>query len=180
MSHQLASPLCFEEHVRRRLALVRLVAFDFDGVFTDNTVYVDENGREAVRCWRGDGIGLKQLKAMGVDTVVLSTETNPVVGARAKKLGIECVQACVDKAAELQRLAIARHLQMIDVAFVGNDINDLSCLLLVGLPIVVADAHPAVLDRGFCCTSRRGGDGAVREICDWIAAVRQEARGIFS
>jgi 3-deoxy-D-manno-octulosonate 8-phosphate phosphatase KdsC-like HAD superfamily phosphatase len=76
---------------------IRLIAFDFDGVFTDNMVYVFENGTEAVRCFRSDGIGLHKLKKLGIDTVIISTEANPVVSARARKLKIHCIQDCQDK-----------------------------------------------------------------------------------
>ncbi|MDX2499590.1 MAG: hypothetical protein QNL14_03675, partial [Deltaproteobacteria bacterium] len=79
------------------LRRIRLVAFDFDGVFTDNMVYVFENGTEAVRCTRADGIGLQKLRQIGIDTIILSTEANPVVSARARKLKIDCVQNCQDK-----------------------------------------------------------------------------------
>ena len=84
---------------------IRLVAFDFDGVFTDNMVFVFEDGREAVRCTRSDGIGLSKLKSLGLEVVIISTETNPVVGARSRKLQIECVQSCADKRAALEDLA---------------------------------------------------------------------------
>src|SRR5258706_14480 len=78
-------------------ARVRLVVFDFDGVFTDNTVYVSQDGVESVRCWRSDGLGITRLKQAGVDTAIVSTETNPVVGARGRKLGMRCIQGCEDK-----------------------------------------------------------------------------------
>ncbi len=74
------------------LAKIRLVAFDFDGVFTDNMVYVLEDGTEAVRCFRSDGLGLQKLKNLGIETVIISTEANPVVTARARKLKIRCIQ----------------------------------------------------------------------------------------
>jgi 3-deoxy-D-manno-octulosonate 8-phosphate phosphatase (KDO 8-P phosphatase) len=82
--------------LRERLRLVRLVAFDFDGVFTDNAVYVSQDGTEAVRCVRSDGLGLQALTALGVATVIISTETNPVVGARSRKLSVRCIQVCED------------------------------------------------------------------------------------
>ena len=84
---------------------IRLVAFDFDGVFTDNMVYVFEDGREAVRCFRSDGIGLHKLKKLGIETVIISTEANPVVSARAHKLKIRCIQDCQDKRAVLEDIA---------------------------------------------------------------------------
>jgi 3-deoxy-D-manno-octulosonate 8-phosphate phosphatase (KDO 8-P phosphatase) len=151
---------------------VKLVVFDFDGVFTDNTVYVAQDGVEMVRCWRGDGLGLAKLRQAGIDAVILSTETNPVVSARARKLAVECVQGCVNKLAKLRTIAADACIRLEDVAFVGNDINDLACLEAVGVPIVVRDAHPDVIRPGWYRTKAAGGRGAVREVCDLIAAAQ--------
>jgi YrbI family 3-deoxy-D-manno-octulosonate 8-phosphate phosphatase len=145
---------------------IRLVAFDFDGVFTDNMVYVFEDGSEAVRCFRSDGIGLQKLTRMGIETVIISTESNPVVSARARKLKIQCVQDCEDKRAILEDIAQQKGVSLNEVAFVGNDINDLQCLACVALPIVVQDAHPDVIPAALYQTKRPGGHGAVREVCD--------------
>ena len=148
----------------------RLVAFDFDGVFTDNTVYVFDDGREAVRCWRGDGIGLRQLERRA-RVVILSTEKNPVVRRRADKLAVECHHGLADKRAVLERLASEASVELSAVAYVGNDTNDAPCLRAVGLPIVVADAHPDVLALAKLRTLAPGGQGAVREVCDLFESV---------
>jgi 3-deoxy-D-manno-octulosonate 8-phosphate phosphatase (KDO 8-P phosphatase) len=150
------------ELVRR----IRLVAFDFDGVFTDNMVYVFQDGTEAVRCSRGDGLGLEKLRALGLHLAIVSTETNRVVSARAGKLKMRCVQGCSDKRAALDELVREMGIPLAEVAFVGNDINDLSCLTSVGLPIVVQDAHQEVIPYGRYRTTAPGGRGAVREVCD--------------
>jgi len=150
---------------------IRLVAFDFDGVFTDNMVYVFEDGTEAVRCFRSDGIGLPKLKRAGIKTVIISTEANPVVSARARKLKIRCVQDCQDKRAVLEEIAGNMDITLDEVAFVGNDINDLSCLTCVALPIVVKDAHPDVIQVARYQTKNPGGCGAVREVCDLFERV---------
>lgn len=157
------------------LARVRLVVFDFDGVFTDNTVYVTQDGAESVRCWRGDGLGLARLKDAGIEPVIVSTETNPVVSARARKLAVRCVQGCRDKLAAVRALAADAGVDLADVAFVGNDINDLGCLEAVGVPIVVQDAHEDVQSAARYRTTRPGGRGAVREVCDAVVAARQVA-----
>jgi 3-deoxy-D-manno-octulosonate 8-phosphate phosphatase (KDO 8-P phosphatase) len=149
-----------------RIRSTRLIAFDFDGVFTDNKVYVFQDGTEAVCCFRGDGIGLEKLKRLGIQTIVLSTEINPVVGFRSQKLGIACVQACQDKRATLETVLRDANLSFDQAAFVGNDVNDLSCLEAVGLPIVVRDAHPDVVAVASYQTQAAGGQGAVREVCD--------------
>jgi len=148
------------------ISKIRLIAFDFDGVFTDNMVYVMEDGTEAVRCYRSDGIGLQKLRRLGIEMIIISTEANPVVSARARKLKIRCVQNCRDKRAELENIVAEMGLTLDAVAFVGNDINDQSCLECVGMPIVVQDAYPDVIPLARYRTQKRGGYGAVREICD--------------
>jgi YrbI family 3-deoxy-D-manno-octulosonate 8-phosphate phosphatase len=156
-----------------RLRQIRLVAFDFDGVFTDNAVYVTQDGTEAVRCVRSDGLGLKTLTALGVATIVISTETNPVVGARSRKLAVRCIQGCDDKRRALESVVAELAVTLQETAFVGNDINDLDCLKVVGVPIVVADAHEDVVPHAIYRTRTPGGHGAVREVCDLIAAVKR-------
>jgi len=160
-----------------RVHRVRLLAFDFDGVFTSNMVYVFEDGREAVRCTRADGLGLERLRGTGVEAIILSTEKNRVVSARAQKLRVACYQGCDDKHTRLGELLVERGLSFSQAGFVGNDTNDLDCLLAVGLPIVVQDAHPEVLHTAFYRTRNRGGEGAVREVCDLFCAVRKDNGG---
>jgi len=157
--------------LEERIRDVRLVAFDFDGVFTDNMVYVSQDGTEMVRCFRGDGLGLSKLKNAGIEAIVISTETNPVVSQRSRKLGISCVQGCADKCAALKLVAKEKSLSLDQIAYVGNDFNDLSCLKIVGLPIVVQDAQPEVLSSAIYRTSLPGGKGAVREVCDLFERV---------
>ncbi len=155
---------------KRKLTSVKLVVFDFDGVFTDNCVYVLEDGTEAVSCWRGDGIGLSKLKQLKIPMMVISTEKNPVVGQRCKKLQIEYIQGCDDKLKILKQLVDTHDCTLADVLYIGNDINDLDCLSAVGLPVVVADAHPDVIPKAEYITSAAGGKGAVREICDLLVS----------
>lgn len=145
---------------------IRLVAFDFDGVFTDDMVYVLQDGSEAVRCFRGDGIGLQKLARLGIEAVIISTEANPVVTARANKLKIRCIQDVGDKRAVLEEVAGDLGIDLSQVAFVGNDVNDRTCLSCVGLPIVVKNTHPDVVRYARYQTERPGGHGAVREVCD--------------
>ncbi len=145
---------------------IRLIAFDFDGVFTNNMVFVFQDGTEAVRCFRSDGIGLQKLKKLGIETVIISTEANPVVSARARKLKIRCIQDCQDKRAVLNDIARELNITLGEIAFVGNDINDLTCLESVALPIVVQDAYQDVIPIALYRTKRPGGHGAVREICE--------------
>ena len=155
----------------RQIRRIRLIAFDFDGVFTDNKVYLTQDGTEMVCCWRSDGLGLQALARLSIDTAIISTEKNPVVGTRAKKLGINCWQGCHNKLAVLERLAAEKGVSLDQVAFVGNDINDLECLSKVGLPIVVNDSHSDLSDYGYYRTKASGGRGAVREVCDLVVGV---------
>ena len=147
---------------------IDLVVFDFDGVMTDNRLFVNERGGEGVICNRGDGLGIGRLRAAGVPMMVISTEANPVVGVRCRKLGIPCHQDVSDKGAYLRRLLDEEGIDPAMVAFVGNDVNDLDCLDLVGLPVVVADAEAAAVKAAKIVLSRNGGDGAVREFCDQV------------
>lgn len=159
-----------------RFARVRMLVLDFDGVLTDNTVTVTSDAVESVTCWRGDGIGTAALIVAGVPVLVLSKERDPVVRVRCEKLGLECHQGVDDKAPALIALLAERGIDPADAAYVGNDTNDLGPLGIVGLPIVVADAHPDVLDSAAYVTTAPGGRGAVREVCDRILAAKESQR----
>lgn len=154
------------------LAGIRLLVMDFDGVLTDNGVYVTEDGRESVRCDRSDGLGLERLATSGVALLILSKEKNPVVSARAGKLKIPCLQGQNDKLQVLVGFARERGIALEEIAYMGNDVNDAECLRAVGLPIVVADAWPDVVPLARYRTSRPGGRGAVREVCDLLLKAR--------
>lgn len=163
--------------LREALGRVEFVAFDFDGVFTDNRVFVDENGVESVACSRLDGFGLQALREAGIGLVVLSTEVNPVVSARCKKLALDCVQGLDDKAAALRDQIAERGVSAERTAYLGNDVNDIECLQLAGVPVGVADSHPCVLPHVAFTTTAAGGRGAVREFCDLVVACRAAAGG---
>jgi len=147
---------------------ISLIAFDFDGVFTDNRVWVTENGEESVVCNRSDGIGLSMLHARSIPIVVLSTESNSIVAVRCKKLGLDCQHGLKDKAAALLSLTSEQQIDLKKVVYVGNDINDLGCMELVGYAVATADAYPAVIAQADLVLRTRGGYGAVRELCELI------------
>lgn len=153
-------------------AHIRAVIFDFDGVMTDNAVYVDQNGVETVRCSRGDGLGVGRLLAAGVFVGVLSKEVNPVVAARCQKLRIPFRQGIDNKVEELEQWMALEKIDRNAVAFVGNDINDLACLSWASIGVAVADSEPEVLAATRVHTVRHGGHGAVRDICEWVIAAR--------
>jgi 3-deoxy-D-manno-octulosonate 8-phosphate phosphatase (KDO 8-P phosphatase) len=156
-------------NVQNAIRKLRFIAFDFDGVFTDNHVHILEDGQESVRCSRSDGIGLARLRKLGLEMMIISTEVNQVVQARAAKLNLPCINGCDDKISTLNYLLAERELDFVQAAFMGNDVNDKDCLLHVGLPVVVADAHPDVIELGLYRTKLGGGYGAVREFCDLVA-----------
>lgn len=152
---------------------IKFIVFDFDGVFTDNKVIVNEKGLESVICDRSDGLGLSKLKAIGVEGLILSTEVNDVVGLRAKKLKIRCIYGCKDKLNVLRKELKKRGISLGETAYVANDINDLECLKAVGFPIIVKNSHKDINQYGKYKTKLKGGEGAVREICDLICAARK-------
>jgi len=155
------------------LERVRLAIFDFDGVFTDNRVYVNERGEEALAFSRSDGLGLRRLDEVGVQYLIVSMEQNPIVGARAQKLRAECVQGVDDKLAVVRERAATVGVSLEQAAYVGNDVNDADCLRAVGLPVVPADAWPEVMPLARWVLSRAGGAGCVREFCDAVWAAQR-------
>lgn len=152
----------------KNLRKVKLIVFDFDGVFTDNRVYVGQDGREMVCCWRSDGIGLDRVKGIGIKTLVISSEVNPVVNKRCTKLKIDCISGAKNKLSTLKRILSEQNLSPRNVCFVGNDLPDLDCLRYVGYPVAVRDSVEEVLKVARYITKREGGAGAVREVCDLI------------
>jgi len=157
-----------EQQLTALPARIAAIVFDFDGVFTDNRVLVSEDGTEAVFCNRADGLGLDRLSVTGLPLLVLSTEKNPVVAARCRKIGIEYRQGLADKARALTQFASERGIPLSEVIYVGNDLNDQECLAAAGCGIVVADAHPAVQSLARVVLQSGGGQGAVREVCDLV------------
>lgn len=147
-----------------------LIVYDFDGVMTDNRVLVMQDGTEAVLANRADGWGIGQLRQAGFRQIILSTETNPVVAARAKKLGLEVLQGSGDKRRDLVACCEAKGIALDRVLYVGNDVNDLEAMNLVGFPVAPADAHPAVLAVAKHVTRSRGGEGVLKEISEALLA----------
>lgn len=153
---------------------VKIIFFDFDGIFTDNTVLVSEDGKESVRCSRSDGLGLKKLRDNDIASFVISTEVNKVVSVRCKKMKIPCIHGTEDKFTILKEIISEKGMSLGQTAFVGNDINDLECLANVAMPIAVADAYPEVKKIAKIVTVRKGGNGAVREVCDLFDSLHKK------
>jgi YrbI family 3-deoxy-D-manno-octulosonate 8-phosphate phosphatase len=149
---------------------IELIVIDFDGVITDNRVWTDEDGKETVASFRSDSLRLGELKERGIKVIILSSEPNPVVQARASKMGVLAVHG-VDirsKGEALKKLLLEHKIDAEKVVFVGNDLNDLPCFEIAGWTVAVADAYPDVLQAADHILTRSGGDGAVRELCDLL------------
>ena len=160
------------QSARRFPSRVGAIVFDFDGVMTDDTVWTTTAGDEAVRCSRSDGLAVGRALAWGIPMLILSTEKNPVVTARAAKLGIEAVQGCGQrrKADVLRGIASERGYDLREVLFMGNDLNDLECMELCGFAAAPASVVPAVAAKADFIAHRRGGHGAVREFLEFVAS----------
>jgi N-acylneuraminate cytidylyltransferase len=155
-----------------------LLVVDFDGVLTDNRVWVTEQGTESVACNRSDGLAINMLQSSGIDVFVLSKELNPVVAARCNKLGVAFRQGVENKHAALRSIAAERGVDLGRTAYVGNDVNDLQCMASTGCGVAVADAHPEVLRHADIILKASGGGGAIRELCGLILAMEwHTARG---
>jgi len=159
-----------------RLLHIRLLALDFDGTLTDGTVYVSEDGTEMVRCSRRDSLGIEMLKNAGVIVFVISKEKNKVVSARCKKMKIACFQAVKtgeDKCKILEMVAKKHGFPRKQIGYMGDDVNDVPALRCAGMGVTVADGHKKAKEAAHYITNARGGEHAVREICDLILAAKE-------
>ena len=155
------------------LQKIEAVVTDFDGVHTDDSVYVDEHGNESVRCSRSDGMGITALKEAGFMLLILSKERNPVVSRRGEKLNVEVIQGCDNKLDALQKWLAAHSLSSQQCIYVGNDINDLECLQYVGISVSPIDAHESVSHAVAWKLSKMGGNGAIREMSDVLIEAKR-------
>jgi len=154
---------------------ISTLIMDFDGVMSDDLVYVDQNGRESVRCSRSDGYGISLLKEKtSIQLLILSRETNPVVRARASKLEIETFQSVTKKDDAIKGLIAERKLNQNEILYIGNDLTDLVVLPLVGYFACPADAHPQVLRQADLVLKHAGGKGAIRELAEMILKTSEE------
>jgi YrbI family 3-deoxy-D-manno-octulosonate 8-phosphate phosphatase len=154
---------------------VRFAVFDFDGVFSDNRVWTNDRGEESVACFRGDTAGLRRLDEVGVEYLILTSETNDAVAARARKMHADIIKGVEDKLPVLHAEVERRGVSLAETSYVGNDVNDAECLAAVGLPVVPADAWEEVVPLARLVLSRDGGRGCVREFCDAVWRAKREA-----
>lgn len=153
------------------------VVLDFDGTQTDDRVLIDADGKEFVSVHRGDGLGIASLRKSGLNMLILSTEVNPVVAARARKLKIPVLHGIDRKDLALKQWCEEQGIAPERVLYVGNDVNDLPCFALVGWPVAVASAHDVVRGAARAVTTVPGGDGAIREIAGWILGPSLDVHG---
>jgi 3-deoxy-D-manno-octulosonate 8-phosphate phosphatase (KDO 8-P phosphatase) len=147
---------------------IDLIVYDFDGVMTDNRVIVFQDGTEAVIVNRADGLGVDCFRRLGIPQLILSTETNPVVKARAAKLHLKVIASCKDKRHTLKSYCTENTYDLNKVMYIGNDLNDLEVMKIVGFPVAPADAHPKIKKIAKLITEAKGGDGVVKELSDYI------------
>jgi len=147
---------------------IKALILDFDGVFTDNKVICDSEGREAVVCSRADSLGIGMVNEIGIKLYVISSETNPVVASRCMKMGINYRKGVKNKLDVLKSWLEVNEVDPHEAIFVGNDVNDLQAMEFVGFSIAVTGSHPDVLQIADRVTGATGGNGAVREVCDLI------------
>lgn len=168
------------DELRRRALSLRLVLTDVDGVLTDAGVYYGEHGEVLKRFNVRDGMGVELLREAGVATAFLTRERSPSVQRRAEKLGIERAYLGVrEKLAFVEELRASDGLAEAELAFIGDDVNDLpllSALSAEGLTGAPADAHARVLEHAHCRCARPGGHGAFREFAEWLLALRSGGR----
>jgi 3-deoxy-D-manno-octulosonate 8-phosphate phosphatase (KDO 8-P phosphatase) len=147
---------------------IKLIVYDFDGVMTDNKVYVDQNNNEMVQVNRADGLGISEIKKIGIKQIIISTEKNPVVSARAKKLNIPCLQGIDNKKFALKNYCKENNIELQQVAYIGNDINDIEAMKIAGYAFCPADAHESIKVISNYIMKTKGGDGVIRELLDLI------------
>ena len=148
---------------------IELMVYDFDGVMTDNKVYVDQYGKEMVQVNRGDGLGVSEIKKLGIQQIIISTEKNTVVSSRATKLGIPCLQGIENKKTVLMDYCENNNFDLQNVAYMGNDLNDKDAMMIAGVTFCPADAYDSIKDISNHILKTKGGDGVVRELFGLIS-----------
>jgi YrbI family 3-deoxy-D-manno-octulosonate 8-phosphate phosphatase len=149
---------------------VQMIICDFDGVVTDNSVITDQDGKESVTASRSDSMHIKKLREMGIEVMVLSSEPNPVVLARSKKMGVEAIHnvGMQDKGRAMREALEQKNVKSENVIYIGNDLNDLPCFEIAGWSVAVADAYPEVIRAADYVLTKTGGHGAIRELCEIV------------
>ncbi|MBT3553477.1 MAG: HAD-IIIA family hydrolase [Rhodospirillaceae bacterium] len=163
-----------DDLLRGRLAGLKLLSLDTDGVLTDGGLYYTDAGDEMRKFNVKDGMGMQMLRRAGVEVVIITASSAPAIAHRGHRLGLEHVYLeTEDKLAALVGLCDKMGIDLDQVAHMGDDVNDLPVLQAVGCPLSVQDAMPMARDAALYVTKKNGGNGAVREVCDLIISVKQ-------
>ena len=145
---------------------IEVFVFDFDGVLTNNMVYIDQNGKESVGCNRGDGLAFDVLRKLGKPAYILSTEKNMVVTSRAKKLQIPVIQGVKNKVMGIQKIAKKESCSLENMLYVGNDLNDYQVMKICGFTACPADSNEMIKNISNTVLKTNGGFGVVRELLE--------------
>ena len=145
---------------------IDVFVFDFDGVLTNNLVHLDQNGKESVSCSRADGLAFDVLRKLDKPAFILSTENNPVVTMRAKKLKVPVVQGVADKVEAIKKLVNKNSYNLKNILYVGNDLNDYLVMQLCGYTVCPADSYPKIKEISDVVLKINGGNGVVRELLE--------------
>ena len=145
---------------------IKVFVFDFDGVLTNNMVYLDQNGKESVSCSRGDGLAFDALRKLKKTAYILSTEKNTVVRARAQKLQISVLQGAENKVAGIQEIVKKENCKLENILYVGNDLNDYRVMDICGFTACPADSHKKIKQISSIVLKTNGGCGVVRELLE--------------
>jgi 3-deoxy-D-manno-octulosonate 8-phosphate phosphatase (KDO 8-P phosphatase) len=155
--------------VQKRAARVKLLLMDCDGVLTDGRVWLFDNGEEQKGFHTRDGLGIDLLQRAGLRSGIISGRTSNAVQKRAEGLGMSFIrQGCVQKQQAFDETLAQAGVDNLEVAYIGDDINDVPLILQSGLGVAVADAAQEARERAHYVTNAAGGSGAVREVCELI------------
>jgi len=152
----------------KELSNITTVVCDFDGVLTNNNVFISDNGQEYVSCSRSDGIGFKLLQQNNIETFILSTEVSNIVQFRSKKMGVRAFNGVQDKKSFLRNYCAENSLDPRTIAYIGNDLNDLEAMNFVGYKVCPNDAWPEIIDISDLILKSKGGEGVVREFSSYL------------
>ena len=147
---------------------VQLIVYDFDGVMTNNKVILREDGLESVIVNRSDGLGVNLFRNLGIPQLILSTEANPVVQARARKLKLEVIDSSANKKKDLCDYCNKNGYDVKKTIYVGNDLNDLEVMKVVGMPVAPSDANIKIKKIALIITKSQGGEGVIHELASII------------
>ncbi len=147
---------------------IDLIVFDFDGVLTDNAVYVDSSGNETVKCSRSDGLAFDAIRKLEIDCYILSTEKNKVVESRSAKINIPCISGESCKENRLSKLCSENNYRLENTLYIGNDLNDLNAMKLCKYKVCPKDSHPVILKISDYILTTCGGYGVAREIVEKV------------